>query len=72
LRKFGNSLNATFFSFIPKKVGVVDIKYFPPTSLIGGVYKIISKVLSNRLKMVLEKIIFRFQNTFIRERQILD
>jgi hypothetical protein len=39
---------------------------------VGGIYKIISKVLQNRLKTVLEKIISRSQNAFIRERQILD
>lgn len=38
----------------------------------GGVYKIIAKVLANKLKMVLEKIISTSQNAFIRERQILD
>jgi hypothetical protein len=54
--KFEKSINATFISLIPKKVGVVDIKDFHPISLVGGVYKIISKVLANKLKTVLEKI----------------
>lgn len=51
--KFEKSFNATFISLIPKKVGVVEIKDFHPFSLVGGVYKIISKVLTNRLKTVL-------------------
>lgn len=38
----------------------------------GGIYKTIAKILANRLKMVLEKIIFKLQNAFIRGRQILD
>lgn len=42
--KFEKSLNATFVSLIPKKAGAVDIKDFQPISLIGGIYKIISKV----------------------------
>jgi hypothetical protein len=41
-------------------------------SLVGGVYKPISKVLVNRLKTVLEKVISRFQNVLIRGRQLLD
>jgi hypothetical protein len=41
--KFERSLNATFISLISKKVGFVDIKDFWPISLMGGVYKIISK-----------------------------
>lgn len=51
--KFEKSLNATFVSLIPKKAGAVDIKDFRPINLIGGMYKIISKVLANRLKSVL-------------------
>jgi hypothetical protein len=38
----------------------------------GGVYKIVAKVLANRLKIVMEKIITRSLNQFIRRRQILD
>jgi hypothetical protein len=38
----------------------------------GGVYKIVAKVLAKRLKMVVEKIISKPQNTFIKGRQILD
>jgi retron-type reverse transcriptase len=36
------------------------------------VYKIVAKVLANRLKMIAEKIIFKPQNAFIKGRQILD
>jgi hypothetical protein len=39
---------------------------------VGGVYKIVAKVLANRLKMVVEKIISKPQNTFIRGRQLLN
>lgn len=59
-------------SLIPKKAGVVEIKDFRPISLIGGVYKIISKVLANRLKSVLGKIVSHSQTAFIKGRQILD
>ncbi len=38
----------------------------------GSVYKILSKVLANRLKSVLEKIVSSSQNAFIRGKQILD
>jgi hypothetical protein len=69
---FEKSLNATFISLIPKKVGAVDLKDFRPISLVGAVYKILSKVLANRLKHVLEKIISKSQNAFIQGRQILD
>jgi hypothetical protein len=50
----------------------VEIKDFQPISLIGGMYKIISKVLANRFKSVLGKIVSHSQNAFIKGRQILD
>jgi hypothetical protein len=53
-RRFEKSINATFISIIPKKVGAVDIKDFRPFSVVSLVYKMISMVLANRLKQVLE------------------
>jgi hypothetical protein len=44
-------------SLIPKKVRAVGIKDFRLISLLGGVYKIISKVLAKILKSVLGKIV---------------
>ena len=38
----------------------------------GGTYKIISKVLANRLKRVISGIISETQNVFVLDRQILD
>ena len=63
------SLNASFLALIPKKVDVVD---FRPISLIGGIYKIISKVLANRLRRVAHGLISDSQNAFVKGRQILD
>jgi hypothetical protein len=70
--QFERSLNATFVSFIPKKVDANEVKDFRPISLVGGVYKMISKVLANRLKSVLGKLVSSSQNVFIGVRQILD
>ena len=44
---FEKSLNASFLALIPKKVDAVEIKDFRPINLVGGIYKIISKVLAN-------------------------
>jgi hypothetical protein len=70
--KFEKSPNTTFVSLIPKKARAVKIKDIQPISLIGEMNKIISKVLANRLKSVLEKIVSHAQTAFIKGRQILD
>jgi hypothetical protein len=58
----------TFECVLPKKNGVVEIKNFHPISLVGSVYKIISRVCVNRLKLVLHKIVSSSQNAFIQGR----
>ena len=49
LAVFEKSLNATFLALIPKKVDAEDVKDFRPINLVGGLYKIIAKVLANRM-----------------------
>jgi hypothetical protein len=71
-RKLVKNLNATFVTLVPKKVDAVEMKDFRPISLVGGMYKILSKVLTNKMKDVLGKIISKYQNAFIGGRQILD
>ena len=70
--QFKKSLNATFISLIPKKLDAIEVKDFQPISLIVGVYKIVAKVLVNRLKEVIGDVISESQNAFVKNRQILD
>jgi hypothetical protein len=70
--KFVKSINSTFISLIPKIQGAKEVKDFRPISLVSGVYKIISKVLANRMRKVMDKIISKPQNAFVKGRQILD
>ena len=70
--QFEKSLNATFITFIPKKNEAIEVKDFRPISLVEGVYKIIAKVLANKLCTVMEDIISASQNAFVRNWQILD
>jgi hypothetical protein len=48
------------------------VRDFRPICLLGSIYKIISKVLANKLKEVLQQILSPSQNTFIQGRQIKD
>ena len=69
---FIKSLNHTFLVLLPKKGGVEDLGDYRPISLLGGLYKLLAKVLANRLKKVIGKVISPDQNVFIKGRQILD
>nr|GEX72659.1 RNA-directed DNA polymerase, eukaryota [Tanacetum cinerariifolium] len=53
----------------------MDAKFindYRPISLIGSVYKVVTKILANRLAVVIADIVFDTQSAFIAERQILD
>nr|GEY95580.1 RNA-directed DNA polymerase, eukaryota, reverse transcriptase zinc-binding domain protein [Tanacetum cinerariifolium] len=64
--------NSTFITLIQKIPGANMVKDFRPISLIGSFYKIIAKVLTNRLVGVLGDIVNEVQSAFIANRKILD
>ncbi|RVW55706.1 LINE-1 retrotransposable element ORF2 protein [Vitis vinifera] len=67
-----DGLNTTFLVLIPKKGGAEDLTDFRPISLVGSLYKLLAKVLANRLKKVVGKVVSTTQNAFVEGRQILD
>ena len=72
--RFVPSVNSTFLVLIPKKRDAEDLRDFRPISLVGGrgLYKWLAKVLANRLKLMLAKVIFNAQNVFVEGRQIMN
>ena len=52
--------------------GADDLKDFRPISIVGSLYKLLAKVLANRLKEVVGKVISSSQNAFVQRRQIFD
>ncbi|KAL9449935.1 hypothetical protein AB3S75_011797 [Citrus x aurantiifolia] len=67
-----SSTNSTFICLIPKKNEPSKLSEFRLISLVTSLCKIISKVLSLRLKEVLEESISYSQGAFVRDRHILD
>lgn len=70
--KIPKGCNASFIAPVPKKQTPLDLDDYRPISLVDCVYKIISKILANRLKIVLPKIIDNTQSAFIKGRGLLD
>ncbi|GJY89595.1 RNA-directed DNA polymerase, eukaryota [Tanacetum coccineum] len=64
--------NSSFIALIPKTPEAKMVKDFRPISLIGSLYKIIAKILANRLVVVLGDIVNEVQSAFVADRQILD
>ncbi|GJY47483.1 RNA-directed DNA polymerase, eukaryota, reverse transcriptase zinc-binding domain protein [Tanacetum coccineum] len=67
-----NGGNPSFITLIPKIPNANMVKDFRPISLIGSIYKIIAKILANRLVTVLGDLVSDTQSAFVKDRQILD
>jgi hypothetical protein len=70
--KLTKGLNSTFIALIPKVDSPQRLNDFRPISLVGSLYKILAKVLANRLRMVIGSVISETQSAFVKDRQILD
>ena len=65
-------LNMTNIALIPKGNSQVSMKDWRPIALYNVLYKLVSKVFTNRLKLILHKCISDNQSAFIPNRSILD
>ncbi|GLU19134.1 hypothetical protein SLE2022_353990 [Rubroshorea leprosula] len=64
--------NPSFLVLIPKKENPQGIEEYRPISLIGCMYKILAKILANRLSKVMDGLIGDQQSAFIGGRQLVD
>ncbi|GAU30144.1 hypothetical protein TSUD_360370 [Trifolium subterraneum] len=69
---FPTSLNETNICLIPKCDNPTSMRDLRPISLCNVLYKMISKVLANRLKCCLDKCVSQEQSAFVEGRSILD
>ncbi|WJX73507.1 hypothetical protein P8452_57279 [Trifolium repens] len=70
--KLTKGINSTFIALIPKVDSPQRLNDFRPISLVGSLYKILAKVLANRLRMVIGGVISESQTAFVKDRQIFD
>lgn len=64
--------NKTLILLIPKVVVPKSVSQFKPISLCTMSYKILSKVIVNRLKSVMPILVARNQTSFVGGRNIMD
>jgi hypothetical protein len=70
--KLTRGINSTFIALIPKVDSPQRVQDFRPIALVGCMYKILSKLLANRLRMIIGRVVSETQTTFMKGRQILD
>jgi len=66
------ALNSTFLSLIPKYANVVSANKFRPIYLFNVIYKIITKIIANRLKPLLPSLISVEKMSYVEGHHILD
>ena len=64
------SLNHTYITLIPKVPSPNEVSHFQPISLCNVIYKVISKLMVNKLIPLMDNLITPFQTAFIRGRSI--
>ncbi|GKE34937.1 RNA-directed DNA polymerase, eukaryota, partial [Tanacetum coccineum] len=69
---FPKGCNLSFIALILKVTDAKFVTDFRPISLIGCVYKVVTKVLANRLALVISGLVSDTQSAFIDNREILD
>ncbi|GJZ09656.1 RNA-directed DNA polymerase, eukaryota [Tanacetum coccineum] len=69
---FSKGCNSSFIALIPKVLDAKFVNDYRPISLIGCIYKVVTKILASRLAMVIAGLVSNTQSAFVAGRQILD
>ena len=69
---FDKQINASFISLISKCSLSICLNEYRLICLMGCIYKILAKILANRLQKVMEEVVGDDQFSFVRGKQILD
>lgn len=70
--KLLKQVNHAFIALVPKVDNPSNINQFRPISCCNVMYKIISKIIANRINLVLDGIVGKEQVAFVRNRKMVD
>ncbi|MCI34112.1 LINE-1 reverse transcriptase like, partial [Trifolium medium] len=70
--KLPKALTSYFIALIPKVLSPHSLGEFRPISLLGSIYKVLSKVLTKRLSLVMDSLVPKTQSAFIKGRHLVD
>ncbi|XP_056842893.1 uncharacterized protein LOC130495512 [Raphanus sativus] len=65
-------VNSTILALIPKKDDATKMGDYRPISCCNVLYKVLSKILANRLKQILPKFISTNQSAFVKDRLLME
>ncbi|KAG7563869.1 Reverse transcriptase zinc-binding domain [Arabidopsis suecica] len=65
-------INSTILALIPKKTEAREMRDYRPISCCNVIYKVISKIIANRLKTVLPKFVAGNQSAFVKDRLLIE
>lgn len=69
---FPSGTNDAYITLIPKKINLISTSELQPIVLCNVTYKILSKMLANRMKIIMDGVISTSQSTFVPRRLITD
>lgn len=73
--KFGflpKGVNSTILALVPKKTDSLEMRDFRPIACCNVFYKVVSKILANRLNVLLPSIITENQTAFVKGRLLME
>lgn len=65
-------VNSTILALVPEKTDSLEMKDFCPIACCNVLFKVVSKILANRLKQLLPRIISENQSAFVQGRLLME
>ena len=65
-------VNSTILALIPKKEDSLEMRDFRPIACCNVMYKVVSKILANRLKLILPRLVLENQSAFVEGRLLME